>query len=134
MYAKIYYEFWFWQNFWNINMLNKKCWISFITGSGGYIFIKSKWFQSTTSLELLEALLPGPHHGQIRGHDNNSTPFPSLQTTCWNWFPKKYLDIPLIATLENSYDIENISLSNYFGIDKMHNIKIPLLSCNQKMT
>ena len=38
-------------------------WISFITCCGGYILIRSKWFQSTKSLELPGTLPPGPHQG-----------------------------------------------------------------------
>ena len=46
----------------------KTYWISFMTGCGGYILIKSKWFQSTKSLKLLGSLLPGRHQGFAPDH------------------------------------------------------------------
>ena len=48
-------------------IFEKRCWISFITGCGGYILIKSKWFQSTKSFKLLGSFPPGPSPGLCRG-------------------------------------------------------------------
>ena len=47
LYTKIYFELEVGQEFWK-----KKKILNFIGGCGGYILIKSKWFQNTKFLEL----------------------------------------------------------------------------------
>ena len=77
-------------------IFEKICWISFITGCGGYILIKSLWFQSTKSLELIgvsgsfaalssSGLCPGP----ISGYDRAPPAHPLSQIFCWNRSPQK---------------------------------------------
>ena len=53
--AKIYFKLEFRQHF-----RKKVSWVSFVIGFRGYILIKSKWFQSSKSLELpvFSSLLP----------------------------------------------------------------------------
>ena len=62
-------------------IFEKICWISFIVGCGGYILIKSLWFHSTKSLELIGASRsfaalssPGLCHGTITGYHKAPTP------------------------------------------------------------
>ena len=59
-------------------ILKKICGISSITSCGGYILIKSKWFQRTKSLKLPGALLPDP---------SDCITLPQIPS--WNWSPPK---------------------------------------------
>ena len=80
------------------NIFEKKIsWISFMIGFGGYILIKSKWFQSSKSLELpvFSSLLPTrvlscTHKGASVG-----PPPPHLKPAAEIVLPKRYLDASL---------------------------------------
>ena len=81
LYAKIYFALEFKQDF-----FKKICWISFITGCGGYILIKSD-FKLLNTWSFQERYCLFPTRVFPLTHKVASQPPP--QIPCWNWFPQK---------------------------------------------
>ena len=93
-------------------IFGKICWITFIMGCGGNILIKSLWFQSINSLELIGASgsfavlsSPGLCPGSIRGYHRAPPSLPSRPNLVEIGLPKKSLVTVAFSTVSECFEI-----------------------------